>query len=101
MVSTFAAGRRLKLGPTGWREPGELVPEAHTWPRIDSYLHTGYLKTVQVEETELRAAVAAFCPELEHQIAGPPEPPGPPGPVAGQIYTAPRRRKKTRRAAAG
>jgi hypothetical protein len=64
MVSTYRAGRRIRLEPDRWREPGELVPEAHTWFRLDSYLHTGWLVAVDVEETDLRAAVARFCPDL-------------------------------------
>ena len=68
MIATYAARRRIKIDPKRWREPGELVPEAHTWFRVDSYLHTGWLSQVRVEQAELRAAVETFCPTLGAQI---------------------------------
>lgn len=69
MTKTYAAGRRLKIGD-GWREPGDLVPEAYTWLRMQDWLHTGYLKEVDVEDGELRSAISKFCPELSEQILG-------------------------------
>lgn len=57
MVATYRARRRIKLSPTSWREPGELVPEAHTWFRVESWAHTGWLEEVDVDEDELEAAL--------------------------------------------
>lgn len=66
-VTTYAARRRLKIAP-GWREPGELVPEAHTWMRRDDWLHTGYLQAVTVSEADFRAAVAQYAPDSAETI---------------------------------
>jgi len=79
-VKTYAAGRVLNmpgnkprlpgfhtLGSGDW-ERGELVPEAHTILRLDSFLHSGHLDEVEVEEEEFRAAIAKYCPEMEEQI---------------------------------
>lgn len=68
MVDTYRARYRLDLGGGRWREPGELVPEAHTWFLVEAYLHTGRIVEAQVSEAELRAAIAKFCPELEDRI---------------------------------
>lgn len=68
MVDTYQARRRLKMAPDVWREPGELVPEAHTYFRLDSWLHTGYLIEVEVSEKDFRAAVKKFCPDLAKEI---------------------------------
>ena len=37
---TYIARRRLKVGD-GWREVGEEVPEASTWPNRQAYLDQG------------------------------------------------------------
>jgi len=69
MVDTYRARRRVKIGPELWREPGELVPEAHTWYRRESIEHTGMIVAAKdVPEDEFRAAIAQHCPELAAQI---------------------------------
>lgn len=68
-VNTYRARRRVKIAPDRWREPGELVPEAHTWYRVDSMLHTGMLSAdPDVPEAEFRAAVQRYAPELAERI---------------------------------
>lgn len=51
------------------RQPGALVPEAATWFRVDSHVHTGYLDEVWVTEREYVEAVQHYCPDLTHQLA--------------------------------
>ena len=63
-VATFRARRRLDIHP-GFREPGELVPEAHTWFRRESWLHTGYLEEATVGEKEFRAAVHKYVKDKD------------------------------------
>lgn len=63
MIHTYIAKRRLEMAPAVWREPGELVPEAHGWFRIESYLNAGYLGETDVSEAELGAAIEAYCPD--------------------------------------
>lgn len=69
MIKTYRARRRLKMLPDVWREPDELVPEAHTWFRVDSWLHTGYMTEAEVTEDEFLAAIERFCPELLQQLS--------------------------------
>jgi hypothetical protein len=64
---TYAARRRLDI-PPGFREPGELVPEAHDWFRLESWLHTGYIVEVEVSEEDFRAAVAQYAPDNSEAI---------------------------------
>lgn len=66
-VPTFRARYRLDIGEN-FREPGELVPEAITWFRRESYEHTGRIIAAQVPMAELQAAVEQYCPELATQI---------------------------------
>lgn len=84
MVKTYQAKRRLRIGET-FREPGNLVPEAHTWRLIDSLLHSGHLREVEVDESAFRAAVAEACPELEADVLR----------AAGVAEAKPRTRKKS------
>lgn len=67
MVATYKARYRLNMG-TGFREFGQLVPEAHTWFRRESYLHTGRLAETTVPKEEFLAAVDEFCPELKERL---------------------------------
>lgn len=66
-VTSYRARRRLTIGD-GFREPGEPAPEAITWFRLDSYLHTGYIVEAKIEDDELIAWVTQFCPELAQQV---------------------------------
>ena len=68
MVATYRARRRLQMSSDTWREPGELVPEAHTWFRLDSYLHTGHIVEAEVDEAEFRQAVREYCPQLAERV---------------------------------
>lgn len=73
MITTYVARRRLKVGPDLYREPedqkhgikGDLVPEVVLWTRWESFLHTGYIGTIEVTEAEFEAALAAAVPPLE------------------------------------
>lgn len=67
MVKTFRARYDLNMG-TSYRENGQLVPEAHAWYRMESWLHTGHIIEAEVSEEDFRAAIAQFCPELEDEI---------------------------------
>jgi len=69
MVDTYRARRRVKIGADLWRDPPELVPEAHTWYRRDSIEHTGMIEAAKdVDEQEFRDAVERYCPELADTI---------------------------------
>lgn len=59
-VATYRARRRIRLTPDRWREPGELVPEAHLWFRVDSWAHTGWLEEFEADEADLEAAIKQF-----------------------------------------
>ena len=67
-VSTYAARRRLEITPGVFREPDELLPEAHTYRIIDSWVHTGYIQKTEVSEAEFRAAVKKFCPDQASRV---------------------------------
>lgn len=67
-VKTYKVRRRLQMQPGVWREAGELVPEAHTWWRVDSWEHTGQIELVDVDEAELRAAIDKFCSDQGEKI---------------------------------
>lgn len=68
LVHTYRARRRPEITPGNYREPGELVPEAHTWRLVLSLLHTGMLTEADVPVDEFRTAVDTFCPELAERI---------------------------------
>ena len=63
MYKTYRA-RRTQLIGTAHRFPGELVPEAITWFRVESNVGSGYLDEVEVPGAELMAALAKYCPEI-------------------------------------
>lgn len=67
-VQTYAARYRLFMGDS-WREPGELVPEAHLWFRVESYLHQGRIVEVEVSDDEFRQAVQRYCPQQAERVA--------------------------------
>lgn len=67
MIATYRARYRLKIG-TGYREPGELVPEAHTWLRPMSFVHMGRLLPVEVDEVDFRFAVHTLCRDSTEAI---------------------------------
>jgi hypothetical protein len=66
-VRTYEAGRILDIGE-GKRQPGELVPEAHTWFRLQDLLHTGYLISVEVTARTFAQAVNKYCQELKDEL---------------------------------
>lgn len=68
-VKTYRARRPQTMG-NEIRQPGELVPEACTWFRVDSHVHTGYLTEVDIPESEFIEAVQQYCPEMAEQISG-------------------------------
>lgn len=67
MTATYVARHVLKLGGAT-REPGELVPEAATWPALQSAITTGFLRPVEVPERKFAAAVRKYCPELAGEL---------------------------------
>lgn len=40
---TFVANKRLRYQGK-WYEPGDVIPGADTWPRVESWLRQGYIK---------------------------------------------------------
>lgn len=62
---TYTANRRLKIGGK-WRQVGEPVPEAHGWLRLEEWLHTGYLREVELSHDEFRANLKKFVPAEGH-----------------------------------
>lgn len=68
MIKTYRARRPQTIGASD-RNPGELVPEAHTWFRVDSHVHTGYLTEEFISEEEFVVAVQKYCPELTEQLS--------------------------------
>jgi hypothetical protein len=65
--TSYTARYRLDIGEE-MREPGEPVPEAIIWFRMESYLHTGRIVEAPVSEDELRASITKFCPAEEKAI---------------------------------
>ena len=67
----YIALRRLAIG-NGWREPGEPVPEAATWPNLAPWISGGYVKEVPDSEAPPPLAevmaVAARGEELERSL---------------------------------
>ncbi len=68
MIQTYRASRELKMG-AGYRYPGDLVPEAATWFRVESFVHTGYLREVDVTEKAYVDAVQSYCPDMAEELA--------------------------------
>ena len=68
LLDSYRARRRLEITAGNWREPEELVPEAHTWFMLDSWLHTGNIVETKISEQDLRAAIAQYCPELKPRL---------------------------------
>lgn len=66
-IQTYRAKRPLKMGLTT-RNPGELVPEASTWLRVDNSVHSGFLAEVYIPEEEFAEAVNKYCPELAEKL---------------------------------
>lgn len=56
MKVTYYVIKRQQVGD-GWREPGDLIPEAATWPFLASYVRDGHIAPVLVatlpEENQL------------------------------------------------
>ena len=63
VYSTYRARRPLRIGDDT-RQPGQLVPEAQTWFRVDHLVHSGHLTKVVVEDEEFDQAVEKYCPDL-------------------------------------
>lgn len=69
MTQTFLARKPLKIGYE-IRQPGELVPEASTWYRVDSLVHSGFLVRVERSDEEILAALRKHKVDAEvaHQV---------------------------------
>lgn len=82
-MKTYRAVRRLRIGD-GWREPGELVPEAATWRLVESLVRAGEMEEVEVTAQELSVAITQHAPGESEQIytalGVTPYDPGPPTP---------------------
>lgn len=92
-VDTYAVRMRMMMSPGVWREYGELVPEAHLWYRMESWLHAGKLMAVTVPVEEFKAAVAKYCPEKADALidaAGIPDDVVPMGYMKTPVLKAPR-----------
>lgn len=64
MALKYIAGKRLKVAG-GWREPGDEVPEAVEWRRLDAYLNDGSIRLVEVVGGEQASPAPAPAPEPE------------------------------------
>lgn len=43
-LPVYVVGRKpLRVG-SKFLQPGEVVPDAHKWPRVESWVRTGWLK---------------------------------------------------------
>jgi hypothetical protein len=84
---TWIARRRLKVGD-GWREVGDEVPEAETWPNRQAYLNEGHIEEVPVIDGQLprrqEHAAQTLAPE-DYDTRTPT-----PGPVVGSRHPEPR-----------
>lgn len=64
---TYVALKPLRIGGQR-REPGELVPEAATWPRVSAWIDTGRITAVaksSVDPEALKAAEDAFAARIK------------------------------------
>lgn len=66
-MRSYEARRRLLIGTT-YREPGEPVPEAHTWRLVESLVRAGEMVEVDTTLKDLSAAVQKYCPEQADAI---------------------------------
>lgn len=62
MTTCFRVRKPIKVD-FDWREPGELVPEAISWFRVEHLVHGGFIVSDEVPEDELKDALS-YCPEL-------------------------------------
>lgn len=69
VYTTYRARKPMDIGDTK-RQPGELVPEAQTWFRVQHLVHSGHLVPEVVEDDDFEKAVRQFCPELSDQLIG-------------------------------
>jgi hypothetical protein len=42
----YVARRRLKIG-SEYREPGQKVPEAESWTRVEAWIHAGFIDQIE------------------------------------------------------
>lgn len=67
-VKAYRARYRLEVGPGDWREPGDDVPEAFLWFRMESFLHTGRIVEVWLTEAEFMATLALHDISEENRL---------------------------------
>jgi hypothetical protein len=78
MPVTYIARRQLKVGDS-YRQPGDPIPEAATWPNLRAYLEEGHVEAVDVE-TAATSPASVSAPGREASApdavpaAHPPEP---------------------------
>jgi hypothetical protein len=58
VTAAYICKRRLKVGD-GYREPGELVPEAATWPNVRRYIDQGLIEFAPVVNGILQTLLPA------------------------------------------
>jgi hypothetical protein len=58
VTAAYICKRRLKVGD-GYREPGELVPEAATWPNLRRYIDQGWVEFAPVVNGVLQTLLPA------------------------------------------
>lgn len=67
-IESFRARKPMRIG-LEQRQPGQLVPEAHTFNLVESLIHGGFLVRQNVQEDEFRGAVEKFCPEMAIELS--------------------------------
>lgn len=67
MIESYQARRPLKMGADK-RMPGELVPEAHTWLRVEHHVHCGNMTKVPLDEQQFQEAVQKYSPDLAEML---------------------------------
>ena len=64
MTVRYLAGKRLKVGDS-WREVGDEVPEAASWPTLQAYINMGHV----VVETLAAPSTMDALPPTTHDPA--------------------------------
>jgi len=67
IVMTYRVRKPLDIGDSK-RMPGELAPEAPTWPLLDSHIHCGNIVQAAVDYDEYVKAIRKYCPELADEL---------------------------------
>lgn len=98
----YIALRRLRVGETQYRDTGEEVPEAESWPNIRPWLDGGFVKEVPGQPAAREGVTPSPAPKVAEAASGSPGAlEGQDNPSATELPEAlrprPRRAARTRR----